>query len=559
MGVMTSVRPLETYCEPRELLSTGFPSLTLVGQQAGTSRPAPRPPQNRPYEDGLAAIFANLFGTIDFGAGTAISAHPAADESRARVEEHSDVTFLLAAIMLGAGRMVQAAELLRRLDTMTGSRPDRRQWRARSEFLWAVYAERAADIPGVIEHSAAATRLMRAAAGYPSAALDTQGRRLLQTVDAVASEQLPVLAARATIGLGDPYEAQAILESRYGSPSAAEVRQPALMARVACAQGRLNDALRLARTALQAADGDNARAQAESLEARVVLSEVFFERNALDAANGELQAALRWCCLTEAAPWMWTVKANLARLLVAQQRATEALPFLQDLRHVRESGSLAQPIMRMLNRVEIQRRTQLGDHKEAVQFVREGRRADFDDETLAEVELCSGRPDRVIAQLGTGRAPNLGAHIRRLVLIGCAEEQQGRRDKATDSIRRAVEAAQPEQYIRPFVEHATQISPLLRSIRASSSNRYLSELTEEAERIASMTAPLRATTVLEPLTAREREVLQYLPSHRTIPQIAKLLFVSTNTAKCHQKSLYRKTGANSRDEAVSIARSHGLI
>jgi LuxR family transcriptional regulator, maltose regulon positive regulatory protein len=53
--------------------------------------------------------------------------------------------------------------------------------------------------------------------------------------------------------------------------------------------------------------------------------------------------------------------------------------------------------------------------------------------------------------------------------------------------------------------------------------------------------------------------LQYLPSHRTTRQIAQLMFVSTNTVKTHQKNIYRKTGATSRDQAVTLARSHGLI
>ena len=258
-------------------------------------------------------------------------------------EEDSDVAFLLVAALLGARRTAQAAELLRRLEARAASRSNWRSWRARLEFLWAVYAEQTADLPGVMEHSAAATQLMGAAADHPSAVFETKGSRLLGTVDAVASARLPLLAAGARIGLGDPHGAQAILEARYGSPGAAEVRQPALMARVACGQGRLNDALRLASAALHGAEGNSVPTEFESLEARVVRAEVFFERNALDAAQAELQAALRWCCLTEAVPWTWTVRANLARLSVAQQRAGDAVPCLRDLRQVGESGILAQP------------------------------------------------------------------------------------------------------------------------------------------------------------------------------------------------------------------------
>ena len=480
------------------------------------------------------------------------------EEGDVEVEEHPDVAFLLVAALLGARRTVQGVEMLRRLETITATRPDWRPWRARLEFLWAVFAEQTADIPGVLEHSAAATRLM-GAGNHPSVVLETQGGHLLHTIDSVASARLPLLAARARIGLGDPYEAQAILEARYGSLGAAEARQPALMATVACGQGRLSDALRLADAALHRAQRDGGPTEFESLEARVVLAEVFFERNALDAAQVELQAALRWCCLTEATPWMWTVKASLARLAVAQQRAGDAVPCLQDLRQVGASGFLPQPVVRALNQVEVDGRLQLGDLEGAVRFVRAGRPDEFDRETLARVELCSGRPDRVIAHLSVGRAPSLATHIRRLLLMACAEEQQGRTDKAIDSVRRAVDAAQPEQYIRPFLEHATQIFPLLGRIGASSPSRYLSELTYQTELMAATTGISTHATVLEPLTERERQVLQYLPSHRTVRQIARLMVVSANTVKTHQKNVYRKIGATSRDEAVTIARSYGLI
>lgn len=150
-------------------------------------------------------------------------------------------------------------------------------------------------------------------------------------------------------------------------------------------------------------------------------------------------------------------------------------------------------------------------------------------------------------------------HIRRLVLLACAEQQQGRTDKAIDSVRRAVDAAQHERYIRPFLEHATAVFPLLRSIKASALNCYLSDLTSQTEEIASKSGISRPASLLEPLTDRERQVLQHLPSHRTVGQIARLMFLSANTVKTHQKNIYRKTGATSRDEAVTIARSYGLL
>jgi DNA-binding CsgD family transcriptional regulator len=37
------------------------------------------------------------------------------------------------------------------------------------------------------------------------------------------------------------------------------------------------------------------------------------------------------------------------------------------------------------------------------------------------------------------------------------------------------------------------------------------------------------------------------------------MYLSTNTVKTHVKAIYRKMGAFSRDDAVTIARAHSLI
>ena len=60
---------------------------------------------------------------------------------------------------------------------------------------------------------------------------------------------------------------------------------------------------------------------------------------------------------------------------------------------------------------------------------------------------------------------------------------------------------------------------------------------------------------VEPLTARERDVLRFLPSRLTLREIADELYVSVNTLKFHLKLIYRKLGVNSRAEAAAYARS----
>jgi len=54
-------------------------------------------------------------------------------------------------------------------------------------------------------------------------------------------------------------------------------------------------------------------------------------------------------------------------------------------------------------------------------------------------------------------------------------------------------------------------------------------------------------------------VLRYLPTHLTLPEIARELYVSHNTVKTHIRSLYTKLGAHGRAEAVGRARALGLL
>ncbi|MDL9937567.1 LuxR C-terminal-related transcriptional regulator [Gordonia sp. ABSL1-1] len=61
------------------------------------------------------------------------------------------------------------------------------------------------------------------------------------------------------------------------------------------------------------------------------------------------------------------------------------------------------------------------------------------------------------------------------------------------------------------------------------------------------------------LTPSEMRVLEFLPSGRTVDEIAAMLAVSVNTVKTHCRSVYRKLGVGTRRDAVTAARSAGLI
>ncbi|MCQ3936347.1 MAG: DNA-binding response regulator [Chloroflexi bacterium] len=66
-------------------------------------------------------------------------------------------------------------------------------------------------------------------------------------------------------------------------------------------------------------------------------------------------------------------------------------------------------------------------------------------------------------------------------------------------------------------------------------------------------------SLAEPLTVREKEVLQHMAEGLANKQIALLLGISEHTVKFHLSSLYAKLGAASRTEAVKRGIELGLI
>jgi LuxR family maltose regulon positive regulatory protein len=65
--------------------------------------------------------------------------------------------------------------------------------------------------------------------------------------------------------------------------------------------------------------------------------------------------------------------------------------------------------------------------------------------------------------------------------------------------------------------------------------------------------------LVEPLSARELDVLRLLASDLGGPDIARQMLVSLNTVRTHTKNIYAKLGVNTRREAVTRAGELGLL
>ena len=91
---------------------------------------------------------------------------------------------------------------------------------------------------------------------------------------------------------------------------------------------------------------------------------------------------------------------------------------------------------------------------------------------------------------------------------------------------------------------------------------YLRTWLDEAEtRIGRAAARTAADSgaLFEELTDRELSILRLLPGTATQREIGAALFLSINTVKAYNKSLYRKLGVACRQDAVDAARNLGLI
>jgi LuxR family maltose regulon positive regulatory protein len=93
---------------------------------------------------------------------------------------------------------------------------------------------------------------------------------------------------------------------------------------------------------------------------------------------------------------------------------------------------------------------------------------------------------------------------------------------------------------------------------AAFARRSLEEAEQRIGRVAARSAT-RAGALVEELTDRELSILRALRGSATQREIGAALFLSVNTVKAYNKSLYRKLGVPCRSDAVAAARELGLI
>ena len=159
-----------------------------------------------------------------------------------------------------------------------------------------------------------------------------------------------------------------------------------------------------------------------------------------------------------------------------------------------------------------------------------------------------------------------GRMIEILSLQALAYQSQGDRTQAMAALERALSLAEPEGYVRTFVDEGAPMAALLR--RAASQGiapAYVSKLLDALDAEAPMrrgptglASPV-AQPLEEPLSERELEVLRLIAAGLSNRDIAQDLVLATGTVKKHTNNIFTKLGVRSRTQAVAQAREIGLL
>jgi LuxR family maltose regulon positive regulatory protein len=153
------------------------------------------------------------------------------------------------------------------------------------------------------------------------------------------------------------------------------------------------------------------------------------------------------------------------------------------------------------------------------------------------------------------------------VLQALAHEVQGNYPPALVSLERALTLAEPEGYVRIFVDEGLPMARLLSEAAAHGvMPDYIGKLLAvfEAEKQKSedksyLPPVSPAQPLIEPLSQRELEVLQLIAQGLSNREIGERLFLALDTIKGHNRRIYDKLQVQSRTEAIARARELGLL
>ena len=151
-----------------------------------------------------------------------------------------------------------------------------------------------------------------------------------------------------------------------------------------------------------------------------------------------------------------------------------------------------------------------------------------------------------------------------MVLEALAHQAHGERDMAVQLLGDALTLAEPEGFIRLFVDEGLPMAHLLSKVATQGlipdyTGKLLAVLkAEERKRLDLSYLPAGQSRAGQ-LSQRELEVLRLIEQGLSNREISGTLFVALDTVKGHNRRIFAKLDAQSRTEALARARELGLL
>jgi LuxR family maltose regulon positive regulatory protein len=195
---------------------------------------------------------------------------------------------------------------------------------------------------------------------------------------------------------------------------------------------------------------------------------------------------------------------------------------------------------------------------------------------LARVLLARSEPARALALLDRLEAlaksqGRTGSVIEIRALQALALQAGGDHERALSVLADALALGRPEGYVRVFADEGAPMAALLKSLVGGRRRGQLPATSGAAQdhlnRVVralgaaggEATAVPEVAGLIEPLTARELEVLNLIATGKRNRDIAGELVVTLETVKKHVSHIFDKLAATNRTEAVTNARELGLL
>jgi LuxR family maltose regulon positive regulatory protein len=190
----------------------------------------------------------------------------------------------------------------------------------------------------------------------------------------------------------------------------------------------------------------------------------------------------------------------------------------------------------------------------------------------ARVLLAKKQPNLALQRLGPvlqrAAAGKRWGHVIEVRLLQamahqmCHEERQ-----ALDALWEAVRLAEPEGYIRSFLDEGTPVEALLYQLRKRDRkhgptpylDRVIAAFQQENMAHRRTGEHTKVQALPQPLSERELEVLQLLAGGASNQEIAQELFIAVDTVKRHVRHILFKLGVQNRFHIVKQARVLGLL